>query len=56
MTSCAIRKGGEQVKDHAPLPNDELSQAEWEELREIEAEMKRGECTTLTRAALMNAG
>ena len=30
------------------LPEEELSEAEWEELREIEAEMKRGECTTLS--------
>jgi len=30
------------------LPEEELSQAEWEELKEIEAEMKRGECTTLS--------
>ena len=30
------------------LPEEEVSQAEWEELKEIEAEMKRGECTTLS--------
>ena len=42
------KKRGEQVKDRAPLPEEELSQAEREDLKEIEAEMKRGECTTLS--------
>jgi hypothetical protein len=30
------------------LPEEELTQAEWDELKEIEAEMKRGECTSLS--------
>ena len=29
------------------LPEEELSEDEWKDIKEIEAEMKRGECITL---------